>query len=105
VQRITFKQLGHWLAPVLRYGFVIVNWHQEKLQKLDQKTRKLLTIYGQHHSKAYVDRLYVPSKQGRKGLMHLEAAHAIEITKLVGYVEKLETPLIQIVRTHQHDTD
>jgi len=49
--------------------------------------------------------LYVPRKQGGKGLMQLEAAHAVEILKLLGYVEKQETPLIQVVRTHQHDTN
>jgi len=91
------QAIGSLEAPVLRYGFLIVNWHQEELQKLEQKTRKLLIIYGQHHSKADVDRLNFPSKQGGKGLMKLEAAHAIEITKLVGYVEKQVAPLIQVV--------
>ena len=37
--------------------------------------------------------------------MQLEAAHAVEITKLVEYVDKKENPLIQVVRTHQHNTD
>jgi len=87
-------------VPVLRYSFGIVNWHQEELQKLDQKTRELLNIHGQHHPKADVDRLYVPRKQGGRGLMKLEAAHAVEITKLVEYVDRKEDPLIQVVRTH-----
>jgi hypothetical protein len=34
--------------------------------------------------------------------MQLEAAHAVEITKLVKYIDSKEDPLIQIVRTHQH---
>ena len=92
-------------VPVLRYSFGIVNWHQAELQKLDQKTRKLLTIHGQHHPKADVDRLYVPKKQGGRGLMQLEAAHAVEITKLAEYVDRKEDSLIQVVRTHQHNTD
>ena len=37
--------------------------------------------------------------------MQLEAAHAVEITKLVEYVDKKEDPLTQVVRTHQHNTD
>jgi hypothetical protein len=37
--------------------------------------------------------------------MQLEAAHAVEITKLVEYVDRKEDPLIHIVRTHQHNTD
>ena len=75
-------------VPVLRYSFGIFNWHQEELQKLDWKTRKLLTIHGQHHPKADADRLYVPRKQGGRGLLQLEAAHAVEITKLVEYVDR-----------------
>jgi hypothetical protein len=92
-------------VPVLRYRFGIVNWHQEELQKLDRKTRKLLTIHGQHHPKADVDRLYVPRKQGGKGLIQLEAAYAVEIIKLVEYVDRKKDPLIQVVRTHQRNTD
>ena len=70
------QAIGSLAVPVLRYSFGIVNWHQEELQKLDWKTRKLLTIYGQHHPKADVDCLYVPRKQGGRGLMQLEAVVA-----------------------------
>ena len=86
MQRIKFKQLDHWQYQYLDTVSGIINWHQEELQKLDRKTRKLLTIHGQHHPKADVDRLYVPRKQGGRGLMQLEAAHAVEITKFVEYV-------------------
>ena len=71
------QAIGSLAIPVLRYSFGIINWHQEELQKLDRKTRKLLTIHGQHHQKADVDRLYVPRQQGGRGLMQLEAAHAV----------------------------
>ena len=71
------QAIGSLVLTVLRYSFGIVNWLQEELQKLDRKTRKLLTINGQHHTKADVDRLYVPRKQGGRGLTQLEAAHAV----------------------------
>jgi len=67
--------------------------------------KSLLTIHGHHHPKADVGRLYVPRKQGGRGLIQLEAAHAVEITKLVEYVDRKEGLLIQVVRTHQHNTD
>ena len=79
-------------VPVLRYSFGIINWHYEELQKLDRKRGKLVTIHGQHHPKADVDRLYVPRKQGGRDLMQLEAAHAVEITKLEEYVDRKEDP-------------
>ena len=37
--------------------------------------------------------------------MQLEASHAVEITKLVEYVERKEDSLLQVVRTHQNNTD
>ena len=37
--------------------------------------------------------------------MQLEAAHSVEITKLMEYVDRKEDPLIHVVRTHQHNTD
>jgi len=77
----------------------------KRTKKLDRETRKLLTIYGQHHPKADVDRLHVPRKQGERALMQLEAARAVEITKLVEYVDRKEDPLIQVFRTHQHNTN
>jgi len=64
--------------------------------------RKQLTIHGQHHPKADVYRLFVPRKQGGRGLMQLEEVYIVEITKLVECVDGEEDPLIQIVRTHQH---
>ena len=73
------QAIGSLVIPVLRYSFGIVNCHQEKLQTLDRKTRKLLIIHGQHHPKTDVDHLYVPRKQGGRGLMQLEVSHEGEI--------------------------
>jgi len=49
--------------------------------------------------------LNVPRKQGGRGLMQLEAAYAVEISKLMHYVDRKEDPLIQVVRTHHHNSD
>jgi iron-sulfur cluster repair protein YtfE (RIC family) len=50
-------------VPVLRYSFRFINCHQEEVQKLDRKIRKMLTIHGQHHPRADIDQLYVPIKK------------------------------------------
>ena len=57
------QSTGSLAAPILRNSLGTVNWHQEELQKLDQRTRKLLTIYGQHHPTADVDPLYAPENR------------------------------------------
>jgi hypothetical protein len=92
-------------APVLRYSFGIINWHQEEIQKLDRKTRKMLTVHRQYHPRTDIDHLYVPRKRGGRGLMQVEGAYIAETLSLVEHVESKEDPLIQIVRTLQHNTN
>ena len=60
--------IGSLAVPVLRYLFGIIKWHQEELQKLDRKTRKILTIHGQHHPNTHVGRLYVPRTNREEGV-------------------------------------
>jgi hypothetical protein len=45
------QAIGLLAIQVLKYSFGIINWHQEEIQKQDRKTRKMLTIRGQHHLK------------------------------------------------------
>jgi hypothetical protein len=97
------QAIGSLAVPVFRYSFGIVNWRQEELQTLSRKGRKLLTIHRQHHTKADVDHLYIPKIQRGRGLMHLEEAYTVPIIKLVEYIDRKEDPLIQFVRTHQHN--
>jgi hypothetical protein len=58
----------------------------------------MLTINGQHHPRVDIYRLYVPRKEGGRGLMQVEGAYIAETVNLVEYVENKEDPLIQIVR-------
>jgi hypothetical protein len=102
IAKNTMQAIGSLAIPVLRYSFGISNWHQEEIQKLERKTRKMVTIHGQHHPKADIDRLYVPRKDGGRGLMQIEEAYITEVTKLEEYVEHTEDPLMQTVRTLQH---
>jgi hypothetical protein len=44
-------------------------------------------------------------KEGGRGLMQVEGAYIAETRNLVEYVENKEDPLIQIVRTLQHNTN
>jgi hypothetical protein len=38
---------GILAIPLLKYSFIIINWHQEKIQKkIDRKSSKVLTIHG-----------------------------------------------------------
>ena len=41
-------------------------------EELDQKTRKLMTMFGAQHPKADIDRLYLQRCEGGRGLIELK---------------------------------
>ena len=66
------REVNTWAIFLLRYSAAFVSWRRGKLQAIDRKTRKLFTIYGALHPKSDVDRLYVPRKEGGRGLISIE---------------------------------
>ena len=46
-------------VSIERYGAGIINWTRMGLEQLDWRTRKLMTMHGEHHPKSNVDRLYL----------------------------------------------
>ena len=55
--------------PVVQYSYSIIDWNLLDLQRLDRKTRKLLTSHHMHRPKADVDRLYLPRKNGGREMI------------------------------------
>ena len=59
-----------------------------------RQTRKLFTIYGALHPKSDVDRLYIPRKEGGRGLISTEDCAELAIRGLEVYVHGSEEILI-----------
>ena len=66
-----------------------------RLNCIDRKTRKLFTIYGALHHKSNVDRLYIPRKEGGRGLISIEDCVGLAITGLKVHVHGREERSIQ----------
>ena len=66
------RRVNTWVVSLLRYSAAFVSWRKSELQAIDRKTRKLFTIYGALQPKSDVDRLYMPIKVGRRGLISIE---------------------------------
>ena len=64
-------------VPVVQYSFGIIVWNISELKKIDTKTRKLLNMHKMLHPKADVERLYIPRKDGGRGLIEVETAFKI----------------------------
>ena len=84
-----------WAVALLRYSVAFISLRKYDLQAIDRKTRKLFIIYGGLHIKSDVDRLYVPRKDGRRGLIAIEDWLELPVRGLEVYVHGCEKRLLQ----------
>ena len=87
-----------WAVSLLRYSAAFVSWRKSELEAIDRKTRRLFTIYGALHPKSDVDRLYIPRKEGGRGLISIKDCVELAIRGLEVYVHGSEERLIQAAR-------
>ena len=92
-----------WAVSLLRYSAAFISWRKSELQAIDRKTRKLFTIYGGLHPKSDVDRLYIPRKEGGRGLISIEDCVELAVRGLEVYVHESEERLIQAARGNKVD--
>jgi len=64
------------------------------------KTRKLLTIEGIHHLKAYVNRLHIKRQNGGHGLVELESKYNPAIVGLNEYIKQDKDRLTGLVQEY-----
>ena len=72
--RNKIEAINSLAVPVVQYSFGIIDWKISELKKIDTKTRKLLNMHKMLHPKADVERLYIPRKDGGRGLIDVETA-------------------------------
>ena len=96
-------RVNTWAVSLLRYSAAFVTWRKSELQAIDRKTRKLFTIYGALHPKSDVDRLYIPRKEGGRGLISTEDCVESAITGLEVYIHGSEERLIQAAKGDKID--
>ena len=70
--RNLIKGINTWAVPLVRYSGPFLKWTREEHKQMDQRTRKLMTVHKALHPRDDVDRLYVPRKEGGRGLASIE---------------------------------
>ena len=83
--------------PILRYSAGIIDWTLEDLQRLDQGTRKLLSLHGTFYRTSDVDRLYVSRQLGGRGLISVFQCVKAEENSLSNYISGSDEPLLCLV--------
>ena len=97
------RGVNTWTVSLLRYSAAFFSWRKSELQAIDRKTRTFFTIYGTLHPKSDVDRLYIPRKEGGRGLISIEDCVELAIRGLEVYVHGSEERLIQVARGDKID--
>ena len=69
-----------------RYGTGTVCWTKMKLEEIDWKTRKQMTIYGAQHPKANVDKLYLQVCEGGRGLIGIRDCVQVGTHSLIALI-------------------
>ena len=61
--------INTWAVSLIRYGAGIVKWTKSKLDEIDRKTRKVMTMNKELHPGSTVDRFYVSRMEGGGALI------------------------------------
>ena len=69
--RNLIKGINTWAVDLERYSGPFFKWTREELKQMDQRTRKLMTMYKALHPRDEADRLYA-SREGGIGLASIE---------------------------------
>ena len=73
------------------------------MQAIDGETRKLFKRYGDLHPKSNVGRLYIPRKDGERGLIAIEDCVELAVRGLEVYDHGSEERLLQAARGDKVD--
>ena len=90
--------ISTWTVCLMRYGAGIVKWTKSELDQIDRKTRKVMALNKELHSRSYVDRLQASRMEGGRRLVGCKMCVKAEENSLGQYLRYHIEPLIVAVR-------
>ena len=92
-------------VPVITPTIGILQWTKKEICDIDIATRKILSCTGNLHKRADINRLYVPRKQGGRGLTSVEDIYISRHIILVEHLneQKSINPFLEKVVEHEQD--
>ena len=89
--------------PLLTYGFGIIDWPQGELDRMDIKTRKILTLNKVTYRNQCMDRMYLPRREGGLGLTEINQAYRAAIVSIGQYLKSSADEIIKKVAQHHNE--
>ncbi|XP_047475423.1 uncharacterized protein LOC125029527 [Penaeus chinensis] len=86
-------------VSLVRYSAGILKWTKDELNIMDRKTRKIMTMNRMYHPQSDIDRLYIPRKEGGRGLLSIVECVENEEHSLSLYVDQSEEMLLKLVKS------
>ena len=99
--RNKIKAINTWAVSLMRYGAGVIGWTKQELQKMDRKTRKVMTMIKELYLKSDTARLYVPRKRGGIGLIICEDHVRTEGNSICWYVKNNKEEMLRKVDEKQ----
>ena len=95
VKKLCIDGINTWAVGVVRYSAGIVDWTMEEVANMDRRTRKILAMIGCLPTRSNVARLYLPKKEGGRGLIGIEECVRRESKSLHGYLRESTEWMLQ----------
>ena len=92
-------------VAVFRATVGICDWTKGELAHLDISTRKLMTMKGSLHPRSNTDRLYIPRKEGGRGLLSIEDTFNSRMIALGQHLEESKNMSVYLKKQRQHEKD
>ena len=90
--------INTWAVSMMRYTAPFVDWRKDELKEIDRDTRKMMNMYRALHPRDSVARLYLPRKEGRRGLVAIEDCVQLAILGLENYVQDSKERILSSAR-------
>ena len=97
------KGINIWEVSLLRYSAAFIDWNCRELTQLDRRTRKSMTMRNALHPKSNIDRLYIPRKEGGRGLQGVEETVKVANLGLENYLKESRECLLTAARSADID--
>ena len=92
-------------VPFITPTIGILNWTKKEIGVIDLTTRQILSYTGNLHHKADVNRLYVPRKQGGRGLASIENIYNARNIILADHLPENKETNRFIAKVNEHEED
>ena len=85
-----------YAVPSLAYGMPILDWTMTELEVVDRETRKLLQQHHMMHIQSDVTQLYLPRRNGGRGLINICDDYKNAIINFDTYLLNSEEDLLKM---------